>query len=68
MGTSLFGNKLGTMCWSACALWPASAKSDGLHDFEGVTEVTIKMAKISTGPTSIQVYPPHSTLSRLTGL
>lgn len=38
-------------------LWPDSAKSGGLLDFEEAVEVTMKMAEIPTGPTPLQVYP-----------
>lgn len=43
-------------------LWPGSAKSGGLLDFEIAVEVTTKMAEVPTGPTQRQVYPLISTL------
>lgn len=37
-------------------LWPDSAKSGDLRDFEIAVEVTTKMAEIPTGPTQRQVF------------
>lgn len=43
-------------------LWPNSAKSGGLLDFEMAAEVTTKMAEVPTGPTQRQVYTLISNL------
>jgi len=37
-------------------LWPDSAKSGDLPDYEIAVEVTTKMAEIPTGPTQRQVF------------